>query len=74
MTIFFDMTETGLSNLDMEYTKYLIGLCKNYYPHFLNYILIFEMPWVLDGKIREIDLFKFINYLTSNFIQFLQSI
>mgnify|MGYP003729754047 CR=1 FL=1 len=50
ITIFFDMTETGLSNMDMEFSKYLISLNKLYYPSFLNYILIFEMPWVLNGK------------------------
>lgn len=50
ISIFFDMDGAGLSNMDMEYTRYLINLFKNYYPHFLNYILIFEMAWVLNGK------------------------
>lgn len=49
ITIVFDMQDSGLSNLDMDYTKYLINLCKSYYPYFLNYILIFEMPWILNG-------------------------
>ncbi len=49
ITIFFDMMETGLGNMDMEFTKYLISLNKLYYPSFLNYILIYEMPWVLNG-------------------------
>lgn len=44
------MMNTTLTNMDMEYTKYLINLCKMYYPNFLNYILIFEMPWVLNGE------------------------
>lgn len=50
ITIFFDMMGSGLSNLDMEFTNYLINLFKMYYPAFLNYIIIFEMPWVLNGK------------------------
>ncbi|KAF6200830.1 hypothetical protein GE061_005277, partial [Apolygus lucorum] len=54
ITIFFDMMNTGLSNMDMEYTKYLINLCKLYYPNFLNYILIFEMPWVLNAAFKII--------------------
>ncbi|KAK9499411.1 hypothetical protein O3M35_002453 [Rhynocoris fuscipes] len=54
ITIFFDMTDTGLANMDMEYTKYLINLCKQYYPYFLNYILIFEMPWVLNAAFKII--------------------
>lgn len=54
ITLFFDMADTGLSNMDMEFTKYLISLFKQYYPNFLNYILIFEMPWVLNGKYKFI--------------------
>ena len=26
------------------------GVFKDYYPEMLNYILVFEMPWVLNGK------------------------
>lgn len=44
------MMGSGLSNLDMEFTNYLINLLKMYYPAFLNYIIIYEMPWVLNGK------------------------
>ncbi|KAK2576563.1 hypothetical protein KPH14_005236 [Odynerus spinipes] len=54
ISIFFDMAETGLSNMDMEFTKYLIGLFKSYYPNFLNYIIIFEMPWVLNAAFKLI--------------------
>lgn len=48
------MAETGLSNMDMEFTKFLIGLFKSYYPNFLNYIIIFEMPWVLNAAFKII--------------------
>jgi len=48
------MSESGLSNLDMEFIKYLIGLFKTYYPNFLNYIIIFEMPWVLNAAFKII--------------------
>ncbi|XP_011631817.1 motile sperm domain-containing protein 2-like isoform X1 [Pogonomyrmex barbatus] len=54
ISIFFDMAEAGLSNTDMELTKYLIGLFKSYYPNFLNYIIIFEMPWVLNAAFKII--------------------
>lgn len=50
ITIFFDMMGSGISNLDMEFTNYLINLLKMY-PVFLNYIIIYEMPWVLNGKL-----------------------
>lgn len=54
ISLFFDMSESGLSNLDMEFIKYLIGLFKTYYPSFLNYIIIFEMPWVLNAAFKLI--------------------
>lgn len=54
ITIFFDMMGSGLSNLDMEFTNYLINLLKMYYPAFLNYIIIFEMPWVLNAAFKII--------------------
>ncbi|XP_058805543.1 motile sperm domain-containing protein 2-like [Phymastichus coffea] len=54
ISLFFDMIDSGLSNLDMELTKYLIGLFKNYYPNFLNNILILEMPWVLNAAFNMI--------------------
>ena len=50
ISIFFEMTSAGLSNLDMEFVQYLISLFRDYYPFFLNYIIIFEMAWILNGK------------------------
>jgi len=29
---------------------FFLGVFKDYYPNMLNYILVFEMPWVLNGK------------------------
>lgn len=48
------MSDTGILNMDMEFIKYLINLCKNYYPNFLNYIIIFEMPWILNTAFKII--------------------
>lgn len=50
ITIFFEMTGAGLSNLDMDFVQYLITLFRDYYPYFLNYIIVFEMSWILNGK------------------------
>ncbi|PSN37774.1 hypothetical protein C0J52_15860 [Blattella germanica] len=54
ISIFFDMADTGMSNMDMDFIKYLIGLFKLYYPDFLNYILVFEMPWILNAAFKII--------------------
>lgn len=40
--------------MDMELTKYFIHLFKDYYPNFLNYIIILEMPWVLNAAFKII--------------------
>lgn len=50
ITVFFDMCDTGMKNMDMEFIQYMINLFKNYYPWILNYIIVFEMPWLLSGK------------------------
>lgn len=58
------MMGSGLSNLDMEFTNYLINLLKLYYPAFLNYIIIYEMPWVLNGEFK-LYTYKNISLITS---------
>ncbi|XP_045463540.1 motile sperm domain-containing protein 2-like [Harmonia axyridis] len=54
ITLFFDMEKCGLSNMDLDFTKYLIGLFKDYYPYFLNYVIVFEMPWILSAAFKVI--------------------
>ena len=40
----------GLKNMDMEFVQFIIGTIKDFYPDPLNYILVLEMPWVLNGN------------------------
>ncbi|XP_035913828.1 motile sperm domain-containing protein 2-like [Anopheles stephensi] len=54
VTIVFDLTDAGLSNVDMDYTKYIINTFKNYYPCSLNYILIYDLPWILNATFQII--------------------
>ncbi|CAH2064865.1 unnamed protein product, partial [Iphiclides podalirius] len=54
ITLFFDLDGCGLSNMDMELISYLISLFKSYYPYFLNYILIYQMPWVMSAAFKVI--------------------
>lgn len=49
ITAVFDMQDSGMSNMDLDYTRYVINLFKLYYPNSLNYILVYELPWVLTG-------------------------
>lgn len=55
-SLFFDLAGTGLKNLDLDYTKQLVNTLKAYYPNALNYIFVFELPWILTGN----DRFKFV--------------
>lgn len=50
ITLFFDVAGCGLSNLDMDLTKYLVNIFKYYYPYMLTHILVFELPWILNGN------------------------
>ncbi|XP_035785491.1 motile sperm domain-containing protein 2-like [Anopheles albimanus] len=54
VTIVFDLTDAGLSNVDMDYTKYIINTLKNYYPCSVNYILIYDLPWILNATFQII--------------------
>lgn len=51
VTIFFDLSNCGLKNLDLDYTISIVNILKSYYPNSVNYILIYEMPWVFAGKV-----------------------
>jgi len=54
ITVMFDCKGAGLKNMDMEFVQFLIGCMKEYYPDPLNYILVFEMPWVLNAAFKII--------------------
>ncbi|XP_037933701.1 motile sperm domain-containing protein 2-like isoform X2 [Teleopsis dalmanni] len=54
ITAVFDMAGTGLGNMDLDFVKRIIDTFKQYYPNTLNYILIFEMAWVLNAAFKLI--------------------
>lgn len=49
VTIVFDCQGCGLKNMDMEFIRYMIDVLKDYFPQVLNYILVLDMPWVLNA-------------------------
>lgn len=54
ISVVFDMQKCGLSNMDMDFSRFIIDIFKNYYPNSLNYILIYEMPWILNAAFKII--------------------
>ncbi|XP_062862297.1 motile sperm domain-containing protein 2 isoform X2 [Trichomycterus rosablanca] len=49
LTVVFDMTESGLSNIDMDFVRYIITCFKVYYPKFLSKMILYEMPWIMNA-------------------------
>ena len=50
MSLILECTGSGLKNMDMDLIQYMIKCCEDYYPCCLNYILVIEMSWVLNGE------------------------
>ncbi|AWP13216.1 putative motile sperm domain-containing protein 2 [Scophthalmus maximus] len=49
LTVVFDMAESGLSNIDMEFVKYIINCFKVFYPKLLSKMIIVDMPWIMNA-------------------------
>ncbi|CAL8268294.1 unnamed protein product [Lota lota] len=49
LTVVFDMCESGLGNIDMDFVKYIINCFKIYYPKFLSKMIIVDMPWIMNA-------------------------
>ncbi|KAM3861906.1 motile sperm domain-containing protein 2 [Diretmus argenteus] len=47
LTVVFDMADSGLSNVDMDFVRYIINCFKVYYPKFLSKMIIVDMPWIM---------------------------
>ncbi|CAL8290044.1 unnamed protein product [Lota lota] len=49
LTTVFDMSESGLGNVDMDFLRFLINCFQVYYPRLLAKIIIFELPWIMNA-------------------------
>ncbi|XP_029314647.1 motile sperm domain-containing protein 2 isoform X2 [Cottoperca gobio] len=49
LTVIFDMADSGLSNIDMEFVKYIVNCFKVYYPKYLSKMIIVDMPWIMNA-------------------------
>ncbi|KAJ8252885.1 hypothetical protein GJAV_G00206650 [Gymnothorax javanicus] len=49
LTVVFDMSESGISNIDMEFVRYIVNCFKVYYPKLLSKMIMYEMPWVMNA-------------------------
>ncbi|XP_062982467.1 motile sperm domain-containing protein 2 [Elgaria multicarinata webbii] len=75
LTVVFDMSETGISNIDMDFVRYIIGCFKVYYPNYLSKIVIFELPWIMNAAYKLVkswlgaDAVDFLKLTSKNDIQ-----
>lgn len=49
ITVIFDCSDAGISNVDMELIKFIIVMFRDLYPWALGYILVHNMPWILNA-------------------------
>jgi hypothetical protein len=49
IVLIFDFTNAGISNMDLDVTRYIITCLSTYFPCILGYILLYEMPWLLSS-------------------------
>ncbi|XP_058147785.1 motile sperm domain-containing protein 2 isoform X1 [Dasypus novemcinctus] len=52
ITVMFDMSESGLSSIDMDLIRFIINCFKVYYPKYLSKIVIFDMPWIMNAAFK----------------------
>lgn len=51
ITLFFDMDGCGL-NMDIEVIMFMVTLLKSYYPNMINYVIVFQLPWMLTAGFK----------------------
>ena len=54
----FDMTGAGLAQMDMDLVRFVVNCFKIYFPNILAALLVYNMPWVLQG-INDITIAHF---------------
>ena len=50
----FDCKGAGLRNMDLDLVNFIITCMESYYPDILNYIYIFEMPWIMGAAFKVV--------------------
>lgn len=50
MCMIFDMTGAGLAQMDMDLVRFIVNSFKIYFPDLLAWLLVYNMPWILQGE------------------------
>lgn len=54
IVLVFDMSDSGYANLDMEMIKFVVTCLKTYYPCLIEYMIIYQMPFVFNAAWKVI--------------------
>ena len=49
ITFLIDSSGAGISNIDLDFLRFLMNLFQYYFPLRLNWVLVYNMPWVLNA-------------------------
>lgn len=49
VTVIFDLSDCGLKNADPTFLFWLLNSFRNYCPKGLSYIIVYNLPWVLNA-------------------------
>ncbi|KAK2494331.1 hypothetical protein MC885_020151, partial [Smutsia gigantea] len=52
VTVMFDLSETGINSIDMDFVRFIINCFKVYYPKYLSKMVIFDMPWIMNAAFK----------------------
>ncbi|XP_043927783.1 motile sperm domain-containing protein 2 [Protopterus annectens] len=75
LTVVFDMVETGISNIDMDFVRFIINCFKVYYPKYLSKIVIHEMPGISNSAWKLVkswlgpDAVRLLRFVTRSEVQ-----
>lgn len=48
VSVLMDCSDSSLTNMDVDFTVYLISLFTTYYPALIGKIYVLEMPWIMN--------------------------
>ena len=48
----FDCKNAGLKNMELELINFIIFCMEQNYPDILNFIYIYEMPWIMNAAFK----------------------
>ncbi|XP_055987276.1 motile sperm domain-containing protein 2 [Sorex fumeus] len=52
LTVMFDLSETGINSIDMDFVRFIINCFKVYYPKYVSKIVIYDMPWIMNAAFK----------------------